>query len=112
MPQGCRLMLTYKVVYSLSELAGEPWEYSRLEWSALIEAKSIDCVFSPSGTGATPDEAVEKALVDLESKRRKLKSREMAEFREWRAARERKGLSKPFDQRDWDEAVAVTDDDN
>ncbi len=54
-----------------------------------------------------------KSLIDLHSKRRVVEQKELGEFKEWRAARERAGKKyTPHDQAEWDKAVSKDSDDD
>lgn len=107
-PDGCKLTLFYKAhfgVFSSAYLAGQ--EYSGQEWSAHLSHKEVPEVVCVFGNGKTPEEAMTNAIIDFHSKRRRIDESELSKFREWRAARERRGKRHlPYDKEQWDKAVS------
>jgi hypothetical protein len=110
-PEGCKMILYFEGHYGLNDLCGKPWEYVGEKWRVNLTEEIKGGSTYASGDGPTPDAAMTKATGDLYSKRAGVRSRELAEFKEWRAARERAGKSKPHDPKDWDRAVAQGQDD-
>jgi len=107
-PEGCKLSIFFKSHYGVfgpeSYLAGQ--EYSGQDWSAYLNHKEIPDTCSVGGTGKTPEEAMTNAVADFYSKMQRINARELSEFKEWRAARERRGKRHlPYDKEGWDKAV-------
>jgi len=109
LPAGCTLHLMYQANYHRDPSFSIPnWEYRKEEWSAMLDGvRTADGIaVHVSGNGATPDAAVRAALADHASKRARVDAQELAKFREWRAARQRRGRELPADREGWDEAVS------
>lgn len=115
-PDGCEMTLYFEGHYGLHQLtsAKDPWEYVGAKWKVNLskDGKLRSEKMYAGGSGDTPDDAMTAAVSDLYSKQRHADARELSEFREWRAARDRTGKYTPHSQEEWNEAVSAPSEDD
>ena len=110
-PEKVKMWLHFSGHYTFDERYSSNPELAGQEWSVHLDDRGLEKDLGIVGSlivgkGSTPDEALDKALADLASKRARVTERELHAFREWRAARERRGRTHlPIDQDGWDRAV-------